>query len=479
MKNGKRTLSILLIMLLALIVLIITPFSQHLSKSYLALPLLPISFALTILLTPKFYYLSRNYLGIRIVYIVMFVRYTLMPLLIALSGEISLVNGVLPIDSYIIPSILTMIWELIACVTAIVLVGNKLLKRKIDVDIDVTANNNRINVIYGGVVILTLLLIAMHPDLLKNFQFMKVTEATTISISYYKGLDIRLLLLCKIAAYLMCIKKFSYLYSKNKQMIFYYLSLIASVIYISLYRGDNRTNIVVDIICVLVVLWYSFPKQRKKTVTLIISTGIILFVSVSMYRMFGATSWRPEGATKEFSLSSIARLLQLYISGPSNVAMSLMSSDNFRATTHTLLNDIFIWTGYLGNALNVNITDTTTYYFNATVYNHTWKGLSDQIVPMSGQGYFYLGYICAPIFSVITCVWIVWLEKVFRQSKSIDMLLITTFLLTRLSLFMGLNFTIMMMFFFDRYIQMWILVKLNSSVKLVKNKQTYKKLNHL
>lgn len=465
----KLNLYMISIFFISLITAILICFLPSLPSAYSVIALLPIAYSILMLISTKFHILARRYLGIKIVYAVMFLRYVIMPLLMALSGS-TVTVGRVPSDRYILPSVMIMIWELVASVFTIVIVGNHILLKENKKPKIYLNDKGKSNLVYVILIIICILLIIVHPTLIENFQFFNVTEEGTKSISFIKGLDIRLLLILKVIIYSLLISKFSDLYKEKKSYTYYYLALLTSILYIGMIRGDNRTNIVVDIICVVTVMWHSFPHDRKKSIVMITSMGLILVLSVSLYRSFAVTSWRPQGNEIEFNLSFFSNFFQSYISGPSNVAFAIETADIFNNVINfkTFLNDFFAWTGYLGNYLGISSSDNlTSYLFNIDIYSlSAWGGYGDQIIPMSGQGYIYFGYLGAPIFSVIICIWIVYLDKVRTKARSLDKLIIDTYLVSRLALFMGLNITIMMMFIFDKYLQLWIVEKANSVFKI-------------
>lgn len=462
----KNNLYVIVISLMIIIASIVVFLSPKLPLSYKGIALLPISYGIIMIFSSKFHILAKKYLGIKIVYIVMFLRYVMLPIFIAISGDISGI-GKMPLDKYILPSFFLMIWELIVCVVVINIAGDKfLLKENVQLS-SILKNDKSRNVVYSLVVFVSFIFVIIFPSLIQNFQFFNVTEEGTKTISYFYGLDIRLLLISKVIIYSYIIKKYSTLYKNKKNKKYYYICLVASIIYIGIIRSDNRTNILIDIICVIVVMYHSFPSFRKKSIILIGLSGIILVSSVSMYRMFAETSWRAEVKTREINL---ARTLQAYISGPRNVAFSIETADIFKYNIdiNTLFNDLFAWTGYFASIFKIDIENITNQFFNMTIYmfSPTWSGYGDQIIPVIGQGFIYLGYIGAPIFSAIICLTIVFIDRIRCKSDTIYQLIITTFLVSRLALFMGLSITILMMFILDSFLQLWIVDKANSLFKI-------------
>ncbi|GAA1370509.1 oligosaccharide repeat unit polymerase [Peribacillus frigoritolerans] len=445
--------------------------SVNLDKYYL-IGFLPLTYSILLLIFPKLTVLSTRYIGLGILYVVLFVRYTITPLFIVFTERAgtSLVISHFSND-YLNKAILLMVYELVVCILVVVFVGNKvLLKNKVKFSLT-EIQNGRVNFVYIFIITISFLLILFFPSLLNNFQFISIDDSKLNTVSYFKGIDIRILLICKMALYLVLLKFLAYRYNeKNKNNIYFILALLLSFLYICIFTGENRTNIVVDLICVIAALWYCFSTKRKSMLIVISSFGLILLFTISAFRLFAPRAWRPDGGTAEINGSFFVNNLQIYVSGPENVAIGLQSIDiyNNQINLNTFFNDLFVWTGYLGNFLNLNQSNTTSFIFNLFMNGTDPAGNVSitQIVPMVSQGYAYFGFVGAPLFSVLNCLAIIAFDKFVCKAKSLDLLFVNVFLVVRLSLFLGLNATIILMFVFDKYFQLWFTVKINQLIKI-------------
>ncbi|WP_409302868.1 O-antigen polymerase [Peribacillus sp. SCS-155] len=452
-------------MIMAIIISLIT-FSLN---KYYMIGFLPLSFSILLMLFPRFTILATRHIGLGFLYFVMMIRYSIMPLILVIVERMEH-SSIGYKSEYLNSAIILMIYELTACVITIVLLGNKLLLNGKVKNEPKVLNKKSTNVVYIIIIAISALLIALFPALLGNFQFFSIDDAKLGAISYFRGLDIRLLIISKMVLYLLLVKYFASKYENNKNIIYYILSLLVSFLFVGIFQGENRTNILVDIICVILVLWYCFYSKRKITIVLISFFGLGMLTAISIFRLFAPRSWRPDGGDTDISLNFLANNLQLYVSGPENVALGVQSVELFNSNINfeTLINDLFLWTGYLGNMLSLDETNSTVYFFNYLFngVDPTGSVSLTQIIPLIIQGYSYFGFVGAPIFSILMCVFVILLDKLIYKTSSIDFVFIYTFMVVRLGLFLGLNITILLMFVFDKYIQLWLAVKMNRIIRI-------------
>src|SRR5699024_7700982 len=102
--------------------------------------------------------------------------------------------------------------------------------------------------------------------------------------------------------------------------------------------------------------------------------------------------------------------------------------------------------------------------YNINFYGRT--GIQDQILPMIGQGYLYLGYILAPVFSIATIIIIMYLDKKIVENNSLFNIYILVYLCLKFALFNMANATILISFFTNFFVVLMVINILNKRIRL-------------
>lgn len=453
--------------------------SNQLSASYKVMSILPLAWGVSVFMVLNSKELIYK-VSTKIILILSFFRYAVGPLIVSIVGFDNVIHYSFT-SEVISESIFIMVFELTSVFIVMLLfsrVENHFKKNQVSGSSDtLTTINLKSNIVLKLMYLFSILLILWHPDLLMNFQFLSLSESTTLSKSYFYGLDIRLLVVTKFFLFYELTLKLSQHYYKYKKNRFYYIALILSMIYIGIFYTDNRLNILVDILMASLLINKTFPTKTKKTIKFFLFVGSSVLIMASLYRMFAPMTWRPEGKEVEFSFMVLARMINSYFSGTHNVALSVETAKYFNNLTsiELFINDLFAWTGYLGSMLNIDPNNVSSYLFNTTFYSTTsdWGGYGDKIIPLVGQSRLYFGILGSPILSTLVVLWLLNIEMKLKKTKDSLEWFVHLFLCIRLAFFWGLNITILMMFFFDKYLQIWLILKLNRLLKIIMYKKRY------
>ncbi len=428
---------------------------------YELLFILPLSFAFVIGIFSNIVELAKKYIGIKIFYFTLWLRYIVMPICISLSSEITGI-GVDPQTKYIIIAIIIMAIELfITCVT-ITLYGNRRLRRH---NFEQTfilqkTDNRKSYLVHYIIILISILFIVVYPNLLNNFSF-AVYDGSGYTISFLRGIDIRLIQVSIMLVFCMIVEKTRIKHVNSNNNKGYYLASFVGLAVMLIMKGENRASLLVGIVSVFVTLYAAFPNKRKTTTRLIMTVGGVALISLSLYRILAVTAWRPQGGILDINISSIARTLQAYMAGPRNIAIGLQAANTYSANFNTFISDIFIWSGYIGNFLSETLEiqfQGTSFLYNKYLYGPALTGSGDQIVPMVNQSIWYFGYIGSMFFSTISALLIVKFDEFICKSKSVDMIYINTIMATITGLMMGYNISILSLYFFDKYLFYYLIV---------------------
>jgi hypothetical protein len=442
-----------------LVVAIVCFLRGEVHHEYILIGLLPISFAFCLLTSNTIHILYKKYIGIKLLNIVMWIRYTIMPVLVVFSKDLTGV-GIEPQTNSINIALLIMVFEMISVFVVVNIAGKRiLLNRKLEQSFEVKETDGK-PIVYFIIIMLALAFVLAYPDLLNNFSFIVFNENSTVT-SHFMGLDIRIIMIAQMALTCIIVTKMGKLYANNNNNIFYIIALVVCLISIMIFKGENRASIFLSIISTLMILKVAFPQKYKISRNLLIIAGLSSLIFLTLYRIYAVTSWRPEGGSQKINIDFFSQTLQAYISGPRNIAIGLEAMNYFKNEINisTLASDVLIWTGYLGNYISDIFGKPyigTSYMFNLYLHNFNMHGSGDQIIPMSVQSYAYLGQIGSSFFSILAAYFLVVFDSKICKSNTLDSIYINVLFTTVLSLSMGYNLTIAMMYFFDRYLLFYL-----------------------
>ena len=139
--------------------------------------------------------------------------------------------------------------------------------------------------------------------------------------------------------------------------------------------------------------------------------------------------------------------LQLYFSGVSNVAHSIDTS--------------YVYAPFQFDAI-ISELFRSVVFLNSLFGQHQRSLVSDQILPMIGQGFLYFGPYLAPVLSLISIILVMILDKKIYNSDSVFKMYAMSYLCIKLSLFFMANATIQISFFTNFFIILLIISYLNN-----------------
>lgn len=475
--NNKQPASIAFLIFTSIIVSFVTFFCCLSKQGYELLFLFPATFAATIVLFKPFLTLVKKYTGFKILFAIYCLKYLVLPFSISFS-DINKGIGIDPTPSNIRIATLILLMELFVVVAVLSLAGKKFLLAKKRTELFKKGEKyNGSNIGYILVIALAIVLLILHPDLINNFSFINYNSSSK-TISYFLGLDIRIVQLSFSLIFIVSTSICAYRYSITRSGFYYYFSLFIGLLTMVVIKGDNRASFLVSILSTLITMIVAFPSNKKKTFISIIIVGGLALVSLSIYRQVTVTDWRPQGGQLSFTFDSISGTLQTYLSGPRLVAQGLGAIQHQSISFSTIFSDIFIWSGYIGNILSDRfglVLSGTSYAFNAYLYGESLSGVGDQIVPLSVQSIWYFGFFGALVLPVLISLLLVYFESKFCSSKTYGQLFINAMMVIIFGLFPGYNISILFLYYFDRYLISYLIILVIDEIKKRTSKRSLNK----
>lgn len=375
-----------------------------------------------------------NNIYIYVFIIVSFTRYVLLPLLITLTKLYGGRSLIPPMDESFRTAIYLMSYEMI-----IVFLFSYWIFRKYKApNNDGIINYPKSTIVYIIFIGLSLLLSLIFPASLNSFSFLKVGSNFTGlgEVSIVISFITYLLVISKFLIFLLVLNYLKKRYEMNNNKIYVILSLMFVFINITIFFGNNRADYLITTIASVLLFFKLYPSFIRRTIIPLIIIAIIVTTYINENRNHTTLT---DG---EDSLLDITNTLQIYLAGPYNVAISIEAAKfnederNILDLGHELLRPVM--------GLNVILKQfdvkSTSHFFNERIF---YSDHMSQIIPMIGQGYFYLGFFLSPSIFLLYIL----LVKVFINMRNsynrIDMYFFLSIPITRIGLAMGQNGSIL------------------------------------
>src|SRR5699024_3497788 len=272
------------------------------------------------------------------------------------------------------------------------------------------------------------------------------------------------IMLSKMLLYFMIIKKNYRKYNRSGNIKYIWWTYLVSIMNIGIFIGVNRKQILIQGIAVTATIFFLYPKEKKKTISIMLSVVGLIFLQLTIFRFYGDTNGK--------TFTNIASTLQVYLSGPYNMAMAIETKQIFgsQITGVNILYDIA--RPFYGIGLFFQqFTDVylSTEYFNQRLSLGLALPRGDQIMPITGQGLLHFGFIFSPIYLLIVINLGFIIDKIIKQTQNFEIRYILILFSAILGQVMGINLTIITNFitfegilFYGIY---WLNKKVNISMR--------------
>lgn len=438
MYNSKK-LSYLLLILVISISLFVTIYiylnQKSLQPGYDYFYLLPLSYLLAYLLfIHRVIYKYGISMFMAVYLMVSFFRYVILSYLVVSSGWYLGRSSISPSKEKFNDAIFLMIYELIVYNLFIYIFHKKLFKVNMSYNRIVYFSKN--NFIYLSFIVLTLGLVIMFPDSLKFFSFFKVNNnyMNIEELNIMSSITVICINLSKILLYFIFVRFIITNFAKKHPVSSILLVSLVTISHSLIFFGANRSDFIFSFIINILILIYLYKRVGLYIAISLITLLPIVLSKITEYRN---TVTITGGANK---LVDFTDTLQVYLAGVYNVAISLeMGSDKKGIILY--LADIF--RSAIGPNIilkNFNIVSSSK-LFNERIF------LNDrisQIIPMIGQGNFYVGALLSPIIGVCFIFIAIYLTKKLIEVRRIELIFVFSLFSGRIGFVMAQNGNILL-----------------------------------
>lgn len=398
-----------------------------------------------------------SYPGMFVLNFICLMRYIIMPFFILFDQDYQIIND------YFFAGIRLMVYEQIIVGVFLIFITRYYYKKYENVPKAHVENSisNRTGIVFKIVLLLALIVAITNPTSLSKFNFFISTGDVEIfkygeAVAGFNSLILdwtKLILPLLIASYF--IKKY-----KQNRRVFFYLATVFVVLFFNLmiFTGISRNSAILPGAASLFFLIKVFPDRKK--ITFLLVSGMIVTVTFTL-TVFKTTYL---GVNEAYTFTSVTKYLESYFVGPRNLGIALNAKDLYGSYFNLgmLFNDLF------GNAPGIsqffNLENRTSTLYNLTFHNG--GDARDAIIPTTGQGLLYTGYV----FSFLPLVILIWIMAKFdgEYSKASDIL--SAFFMAYFALRFGFNsvqnVSIISGVIFSMILPLYTLIYINKNVRI-------------
>lgn len=330
-------------------------------------------------------------------HVILCVKYFIMPLYIVLSGHRQTIGTYVSEDSFIYGSLL-FLYEMFWIYGLYFCFYYKIMSRVVTVG-DIISIPFRFKRLCYFTILAGFTLLVLFPDSfisMSAFDILGISQEMDVDkeIDTLGGILVRFWKnFSFIVLFLYIAKRYLDTRIVNKYMWYFWGLLL---IYCLLYLSSSRWTILFLMINASYLAYILFGKRIVRYVYLsgIMLVFLLIFITIDKF------SWYFEMGNKSV-LDLLLGQLQSYFSGPNLLAQTIdMNNCSYIANNiniATFFNDILGSIPLVSKLIDQ--LDRINVYFNLYVLN--FDGNFSQIIPMTGIGYVYLGFVFSPLFTTI------------------------------------------------------------------------------
>ena len=408
--------------------------------------ILPVTFACCFHVLLKCVLTSKNTLFYYVFIAAAMVRYVVGPFLHVYTGEyIDRYAKSIPASDTLTKAICLMAYELLVCTVFLWFMMKREKKQeirggKMHVRHIIMPKRTWLYVLF---VVVTGVMMVMFPDALMYFSFFTFSSLASVDMLSTFGLMTQITIMLMITAkYLVFIMVIGYLHKKYERARTYkalieFCAYIFALLCGVTYYGSNRIQFLINLICSIYIFFLLFSKNRKKYFLVSALCGVVVLLYMTEQRGYGDNYYYESGFKK--TLFSLNQMIMEYLGGVDHVAIAIEMRDNYAdyRSIGQLIRDFMVPVVGINKILGFHNGMIANNLFNFQFFAHTNN--VTQILPSIGHGFFYLGFLLAPMVDVFQ-LWIVLrLIKIHNTKQQIELIFLINIVIIRLGLMFGHN----------------------------------------
>tara|TARA_B110000114_G_scaffold185799_1_gene235026 strand:+ start:5092 stop:6477 length:1386 start_codon:yes stop_codon:yes gene_type:complete len=357
--------------------------------------------------------------GLFMLYCTLFFRYIVFPVVFVLSAYETYIYKSFP-GGLMYKSMQLFVYEMLAILASVTYFDKK-YKNKIKISSQNKKSFIRIPKARGVIIMILISLgfIISDSSFIDKYSFfLNVEEMLNeiIEIGGGNGVADSIIIWTKILLTIFLFTFFYKRYLKRKSSFYFILSIVAFIIPSLFYASSSRMSMLLPLIASLFILRNTYHKRKKIITILILSFTSFSMLILTLYKNLSNSTI--SSAASFIDLDSSSNLLNMYFAGIPNIAAGI--STNLKYSNNFGI-DIFI-NDMLGSLMGLASSfpgQSSRMFFGEYIFGAN-SGTYDQILPTVIQGYFYFGFILAPIFSVIMVWFFTYLDSIVKTTRRLD-----------------------------------------------------------
>lgn len=380
--------------------------------SYLeSLAALPLAFGLLHYIFPALRELKRTYIGMQILFWVLVAKFVVGPVIWSFGLDAWIGRGRSPSHEATQTGIVLMLAEL-ATVYLVVQFGSRRLYRQAKQPGAYEPISSRLPLVLFAA--LGMAIFVAIPAVRQRYSFfLSEFDRTDVALDLSGGDALPMVAdLALVIVPLLILDYIKKRYDLRPTGALVLMALLAVLPLMTVYRGTSRFSVLIPTLAWTLILLKLFPQSRR----FIAGVAVVIMVSV-----FGTLTFNKQldnaNPVVESQGSGVyaAGSLNGYLAGPENMGLAVevargsgqFGLDNLRSD---LLNNVAVLSRFATSS------ETSGHQFNAHYYGR--PGVVDQIIPVTGQSYGYLGMLGATVFIALAMLIMMWMDnRAFHERR--------------------------------------------------------------
>lgn len=373
--------------------------------------------------------------------IIAFIRYVVLSILIILNGGYEGLSGVQPSTENLTLAAYLMIYELVLVSFFIFIWSKRYIPDPLSIR---KINIQKQPYVYIAFIVFTCAMLLIIPEATQGLSFFSsINRVENENVGNLLVLGLRECFI--VAKYFLLFVVIIYFNKKREKgnhvgNIKYLFLLIVAILIIGIRIGTNRKRLLADALAIFLLLSTLYPQYKRITFISLFTAGILLFAYTTLYR--GMVDSYGDFLGDFFNVD----FFQAYFLGQYNVAIAIEAYKFLPGylSIKTFIYEIFRPIFGIGSLIKSIDLNTARDLFNLRISYGLSATRTDQIIPMIGQGYMYLGFLFSPLFSMLISRIGIYCDELYRNSTQIEIIFLASYISFYLAQFMSLNVTIIL-----------------------------------